>query len=258
MEQIKIIFFDIDGTLIDHATGKISAKTHEALRRLRKKGVLLCIATGRAPAAFPDFGDAQFHAFCAFNGSLCFTENRIIHSDPIPRDSVKKVLENATAIGRPISVATRDGLSANGWDQDLSDYYALSKLKLTASADFDAACCKNVYQIMLGCRESDHPAILKGTNDVKIAVSWERAVDVIPASSGKGVSVAKVLEHFGLVPSQALAFGDSYNDLEMLQAVGTGVAMGNAPDTLKAVANDVCKTVSEDGIYDYCIHHGLI
>ena len=258
MEQIKIIFFDIDGTLIDPATGNISAKTYEALRRLWEKDILLCIATGRAPVAFPDFGDAQFHAYCTFNGSLCFTEHGVIYSNPISQDSVKKVLENATAMGRPISVATQDGLSANGWDQDLSDYYALSKLKLTPSKDFYAACCKNVYQIMLGCREADHPAILKGTKDVKIAVSWDRAVDIIPTSSGKGVSVRKVLEHFNLEPSQALAFGDSYNDLEMLQAVGTGIAMGNAPDALKTIADDICRSVSEDGIYHYCIHHGLI
>ena len=55
-----------------------------------------------------------------------------------------------------------------------------------------------------------------------------------------------------------MAFGDSYNDIEMLQAVGTGVAMGNAPAQLKEIADDVCGRVSEDGIYRYCIEHGLI
>ena len=61
MEPVKIIFFDIDGTLLDHATGKISEKTHQVLRQLGEKGILLCIATGRAPTIFPDFGDAKFH-----------------------------------------------------------------------------------------------------------------------------------------------------------------------------------------------------
>lgn len=258
MEQIKIIFFDIDGTLIDPATKKISARTHAVLKWLREKGILLCIATGRSPAAFPDFGDAHFDAFCAFNGSLCFTEDTIIHSNPIPQESIKQVLKNATSIGRPISVATRDGLAANGWDKDLADYYALAKLELTPAEDFDTFCHKDVYQIMLGCRDSDHKDILEGTEGVKIAVSWDRAVDVIPASSGKGASIKEVLEFFHLKPAQALAFGDSYNDVEMLQAVGTGVAMGNAPDALKAIADDVCKSVSEDGIYDYCKTHNLL
>lgn len=258
MDHIKIIFFDIDGTLLDHTTGKISPKTQEALKKLREEGILLCIATGRSPIVFPDFGDAHFDAFCAFNGSLCFTQEEMIYSNPIPQESVNQVLENAESIGRPVSVATRNRMAANGWDTDLADYYTLANLELTPSEDFDAVRREKVYQIMLGCRESDHEAILRGTEGIKAAVSWERAVDIIPASSGKGVSIAKILEYFNLERSQAMAFGDSYNDMEMLQAVGIGVAMGNAPDALKAIADDVCGTVSQDGIYHYCVHHGLI
>lgn len=255
---VKIIFFDIDGTLVDHATGQISAKTHEALRLLRQKGILLCIATGRAPATLPDFGHARFDAFCTFNGSLCYTSEETIHSNPLSPSDVAQVLQNAAAIGRPVSVATRDRLAANGEDIDLADYYRLANLQLTVSKDFEAACREDVYQIMLGCRADNYPAILQGTTNVKIAVSWDRAVDVIAASSGKGASIKKVLKYFDLDASQALAFGDSFNDIEMLQAVGTGVAMGNAPAQLKAVADQVCDCVSEDGIYRYCVHHGLI
>ena len=93
---------------------------------------------------------------------------------------------------------------------------------------------------------------------MKIAISWDRAVDVIPASSGKGTAIARVLAGFGLDASQALAFGDGLNDLDMLQAVGTGVAMGNAVPQLKAVADEVCGPVDQDGIYHYCLSHGLI
>ena len=99
---------------------------------------------------------------------------------------------------------------------------------------------------------------MQGVTGVKLAVSWERAADVIPIFSGKGTSIEKVLRHFHLDASQAMAFGDSYNDIEMLQAVGTGVAMGNAADRLKEIADDICGHVSEDGIYHYCLQHGLI
>ena len=57
---------------------------------------------------------------------------------------------------------------------------------------------------------------------------------------------------------EALAFGDGGNDIEMLQTVGTGVAMGNALDHVKAIADDVCGHVAEDGIYHYCLEKGLI
>ena len=258
MNPIKIIFFDIDGTLVDHATGRISDKTHEVLRRLQEKGILLCIATGRSPVVIPNFGTFRFDAFCTFNGSLCYTENETIHSNSLSPKDVAKVLKNAASIGRPVSVATRDRMAANGIDEDLTDYYLLADLTLTVADDFDAVCQREVYQMMLGCRQTDHNTILKGTTDAKIAVSWERAVDVIPASSGKGLSVAKILQYFNLDASQAMAFGDSYNDIEMLQAVGTGVAMGNAAEGLKKIADAICGSVSEDGIYYYCVENGLI
>lgn len=258
MDPVKIIFFDIDGTLIDPATGKIPEKTYEALNRLREKGVRLCIATGRAPVCLPSFDGFHFDAYCAFNGSLCYTEEEIIHSDPLSPEDIATVLENAAAIGRPVSVATRHRLAANGIDEDLADYYRLANLTLTVAGDFERACEEDVYQVMLGCREPDHPAIVRGATGVKIAVSWSRAVDVIPATSGKGASIAKILAYFNLDASEALAFGDNYNDMEMLQAVGTGVAMGNATAALKEIADRVCRPVSEDGIYHYCVDNGLI
>ena len=56
----------------------------------------------------------------------------------------------------------------------------------------------------------------------------------------------------------AIAFGDGSNDIEMLQAVGIGVAMGNATEDVKAAADVICGDVTEEGIYYYCIEHGLI
>jgi len=258
MNQIRIIFFDIDGTLVDPQTGRISGKTILALTRLRERGVKLCISTGRAPFEVPDFGPLKFDAFCAYNGSLCCAGSRILHSNPIAPRDVAQVMKNAAGLGRPVSLATRDRLAANGLDQDLADYYRLAELELTVAPDFDAVCREDIYQIMLGCRPSDHDAIIRDAQGVKIAVSWDRAVDVIPASSGKGAAIAKMLEHFGLEASQALAFGDGQNDLDMLQTVGTGVAMGNAVPQLKAVADEVCGAVSEEGIYHYCVSRGLI
>lgn len=258
MNPIKIIFFDIDGTLVDPATGRIPVKTYETLSRLREKGILLCIATGRSPAALPDFGNFRFDAYCTFNGSLCYTERETIHSNPLSPKDVAKVLENAAGISRPVSVATRNRLAANGIDEDLADYYLLANLTLTVADDFDAACQEDVYQMMIGCRPSDYEALIRDADGARIAVSWDRAVDVIPISSGKGISIAKILRHFHLDDSQAMAFGDSYNDIEMLKAVGTGVAMGNAPAQLQKIADDVCGHVSEDGIFHYCIDHGLI
>lgn len=258
MTDIQIIFFDIDGTLVDPRTGRISDRTTETLNRLRESGRKLFIATGRPPASLPDLSHIAFDGFVTVNGSLCYTAREVIYHTPLAPEAVQKVIENAAALGRPVTVATRHRLSANGWDPDLADYYRLAGLELTVDPDFEKACREDVYQIMLGCREADHPAIIRDAAGADITFSWDRAADVIPAGSGKAQAILKVLEYYHLKPAQAMAFGDGCNDIEMLQTVGTGVAMGNAHPRVKAIAKDQCAPVWEEGIYHYCIRHCLI
>ena len=258
MKDIRIVFFDVDGTLIDMQKKQISEKTLETLHRLRKNGVLICLATGRPPASLPKIPGVDFDVYLTCNGSLCYTCEDVIFSNPIPAPDVQKVIHNAAALGRPVSVATKERLAANGWDTDLAEYYSFAHLELTVAEDFEEAARQEVYQVMLGCREQDYPAILEGISGARITASWDRAADVIPLNGGKGAGIQKILAYFHLTKEQALAFGDGNNDIEMLQSVGTGVAMENASAQLKAVADDICGHVAEDGIYHYCLRHGLI
>lgn len=258
MEKIKIIFFDIDGTLIDMRTKRISEKMLETLIRLKQQGILLCIATGRSPVSLPHFEGVEFDAFLTFNGSYCFNKHQTIFSNPIPAEDVQTIIRNAAAIGRPVSLATRERLAANGQDADLREYYSFAHLELETAEDFEEVAAEEIYQVMLGCVEAEYPAVMKDVHHAKIAAWWDRAVDIIPSDGGKGIGVEKILEYYQLDRSQALAFGDGNNDIEMLQAVGTGVAMENASPQLKAAADAVCGHVAQDGIYHYCIRRGLI
>lgn len=258
MNQIKIIFFDIDGTLIDMKKKVISEKMKETLIRLKENGILICIATGRTPVTMPKFDFVDFDAFLTFNGSYCFNKKDAIFSNPIPTEDVKKIISNAAAIGRPVSIATKERLSANGRDQDLVDYYKIAKLEVEVTDDFEQVAEEEIYQIMMGCYKEEYDSMMKGIEGARITGWWDRAVDIIPANGGKGVGVEKILEYYHLDKSEALAFGDGNNDIELLQAVGCGVAMENASEQLKAIADDVCGHVAEDGIYHYCLKHGLI
>ena len=258
MNQIKIIFFDIDGTLVDMQTKQISAKTTEALRRLKENGIKICIATGRSPISLPKFDGVDFDAYLTFNGSYCYNQSGAIFSNPICTEEVQRIIQNATRIGRPVSVATKDRLAANGADDDLEEYYAFAHQVLTVAADFESVCQEEIYQVMLGCREDDYSAILDGVQGAKITAWWDRAVDIIPAGGGKGMGIQKILDYYHLDRTEAMAFGDGNNDIEMLKAVGCGVAMENASQELKAVAGEICGHVAEDGIYHYCLKNGLI
>lgn len=77
-------------------------------------------------------------------------------------------------------------------------------------------------------------------------------MDIIPANGGKGLGVKKVLDYVPFTKEEAIAFGDSINDIEMLQAVGTGIAMDNASQDV------ICGSVREEEIYRYCKENHLI
>ena len=258
MDTVKMIFFDIDGTLIDMQKKQISEKTLEALRRLKANGIKICLATGRSPMTLPHFDDLEFDACCTFNGSYCYAGDRVIFSNPIPQTDVRRIIDNAARIGRPVSLATENCLAANGRDRDLIDYFAVIDLDVDIAPDFDDVAKRQVYQIMSGGYREEYGDLLKDVSGAKIAAWWHRAVDIIPSSGGKGKGIEKILEYFGLSRDQTMAFGDGNNDLEMFQAVGKGVAMGNASVELKAASQEICGDVAEDGIYHYCIEKGLI
>ena len=111
---------------------------------------------------------------------------------------------------------------------------------------------------MLCCIKSEYDDILKGTTDVEITAWWDKAVDIIPSSSGKGKAVNNILAYYGFSKDESIAFGDGNNDIEMLKAVGTGVAMENSNNDVKAAADVVCKSVEDDGVYYYLVENEII
>ncbi len=257
--MIRIAFFDIDGTLLDFGSKSMTPRMEETLSRLHDAGVLLCIATGRAPLTLPWFAHSGFDIWMTFNGSWCFDRDGQIFSNPLPKDGILKVVANAASIGRPVSLATKDRFAANGLDSDLLDYYGISGFRLEVADDFmDIIDKEDVYQLMMGCYPTEYDAVMDGVEGARIAAWWDRAVDIIPSDGGKGRALLHILERYGIDPDDAIAFGDGDNDIEMLKAAGTGIAMGNASDALRAAADDVCRTAAEDGIYHYCLSHGLI
>ena len=258
VKDIKIAFFDVDGTLVDMEKKVITPAMIETLKRLKENGIILCMATGRGPYMVPTFSGVDFDAFLSFNASYCYTKEEVIFENPIPIEDVKKVVANATAINRPISVANVEGCVANGCDKDLADYFAIGKQEVKVADDFEKIMNGKVYQLMVGCGAEEYDSLLKDVDGARIAAWWMRAADVIPAKGNKGVGVRKVLEYYHLEKENAIAFGDGSNDIEMLQAVGIGVAMKNATDDVKAVADVICGHVAEDGIYHYCKEQGLI
>lgn len=258
MKDIKIIFFDIDGTLIALDRDNISKKTQIALNKLKDKGIKIAIATGRGTVQIPKFDGVDFTTYLSFNGSLCTDHGEDIHTNPIGKDDLYRLMENAKDMDKPLSLAGKDFFVTNYLDEDLEQYYSFGSAMPDLVDDLRYFIeNKNIYQTYMSLRESEYERALEGTKDIKIAAWWDRAVDIIPKTAGKGRAIEKVLDYYGFRKDQALAFGDGNNDIEMFEKI-RGIAMANASEDLKDLAYDTCKSVDEDGIYHYLKDKELI
>ena len=187
-----------------------------------------------------------------------------------PTDKTVKALNSLRQNGILLCMATGRGylsipkfkditfIVTNGTDEHLEEYFKFGNETLTIADNFDELCKEDIYQIMCACRKEEYAQILQGTENTQITAWWDKAADIIPLNCGKGNAVNAVLNYYGLSKDEAIAFGDGRNDIEMLEAVGTGVAMGNAIDEVKARADVICKSVEEDGVYHYCLEKKLI
>ena len=251
MENIKIIFFDIDGTLIPLGESGPREKTIEALKLLKESSIKICIATGRSPIQIPIIDQIDFDCQLTFNGSLCYNEEGDIFSNSLSKDDLLTFIKNARDMNKPLGLASKSDYVANFLDDDLAQYFSFGSSSPTMVDDIEAFALNNdVYQMVMPIRKEEYERALKDTKALKITAWWDRAVDVIPHKGGKGQAVDKILEYYGFDKSEALAFGDGDNDIEMFEKV-RGVAMANASEKLKNISYDTCKSVNEDGVYYY-------
>ena len=256
--MVKMIFFDIDGTLIAMGKRKMTARTEETLIRLKENGIRICIATGRPLREIPRFERVQFDAFLTFNGSYCCTNREVIYANPICPEDVNQVLENAAKRYRYVALATLERMGVNGKDPNLEEYLAHANQIINVAEDYDQLKQQPIYQMMIPCSPDEYDFFTSGTKNVTMT-SWSTiAADVIPANGGKGVAVEKMMAYYGISPDETMAFGDGKNDIGLLKTVGMGVAMGNASEEVKRHAKAICLSVEEDGIYHYCKHMNLI
>src|SRR5699024_10629828 len=107
---------------------------------------------------------------------------------------------------------------------------------------------RRIYQALLFC-EQDDEAFLSQHPELNFIRWHDLSCDVLPGGGSKAVGINKIMKASGLSKEHSFAFGDGFNDIEMLQEAGTGIAMGNAVEPLKQVADHMTAKVEEDGIF---------
>jgi Cof subfamily protein (haloacid dehalogenase superfamily) len=245
----KIVFFDIDGTLLDHDK-KLPDKTKEAIIELKKNGTFVAIATGRAPFMFEGLRkELGIDSYISFNGSYVVFENELIYKQPLHKHELEQLHTSAEQLGHPMLFMDEKTMKSSVMHHKYIEE-CMGSLKFPhPQLDPNFYHNREIFQSLLFIEEKDIN-LYQGQYSQFEFIRWHRySVDILPFGGSKAEGIKKMIDRLGFNIQDVYAFGDGLNDMQMLQTVGTGVAMGNALEELKTHAQFVTKDVNEDGIW---------
>lgn len=262
MNNPKIIFFDIDDTLLAKGATSIVSSTQQALVKLREKGIITAIATGRSPAVLPqvikDFiEEMDIEMLVSINGQYVRYQNRPLVGFTMNDATIAPISRHLDQLNIPYALVSEHELRISQENQALVQ--ALRELGIPYQLISQAQQPIDVYQMLAFYPQEYEAEVQRGLpNNVKTVRWHENGADILDKHGSKARGIQAALNQLGLTMADAMAFGDGMNDIEMMQAVGFGVAMGNAVDELKAIADYVCPSIDEDGIWRALVDLGVI
>ncbi|VEF48562.1 Cof-like hydrolase [Bacillus freudenreichii] len=251
------MFFDIDGTLLDEEKN-LPASAKEAIHTLQKNGIYTAIATGRAPFMISSLlEELNIDSYVCFNGQYVVFENKLIYANPINTGVLESIQQTANKHGHALVYMNELTLKTNTKHNDRIQK-SLGTLKLAyPQYDPEFFIDREIYQALLFTKENEAD-YLSTFDDVSFIRWHEYSLDIVPKGGSKARGIEELIGRLGMNMNEVYAFGDGLNDIEMLQEVGTGVAMGNAHDIVKEHADIVTTNVEHDGLVKGLKEVGLL
>lgn len=278
--MIRAIFFDIDGTLLA-SSAKTLLSTRKSISKARRQGILVGIATGRGPVHLDEQIDhIRLDAFVTYNGQLVYTNRDIIYSHPFSQETLQKLVEYADSHQRQLLFESANHMEGSGivelsqkkWPKRFfhlipknlpvarinQGLRLLKKIKKPEPYENLPILKDLIYQVVMLSPMNEMPRLKALFPRCHFTRSNIITVDIIPSGGSKMIGIKKVCKHFDIPLEDVMAFGDSWNDIEMLSGVGIGIAMENSPEEVKAAADYVTASNDHDGISKAFEHFGII
>lgn len=254
MNTPRLVALDMDGTLLITG-GDIPQSFWPVLTQSREQGMTIAPASGRQLATLRDmFAQDAPDTFIAENGAVVWHEGEVVSTTPMPEAPVRRLveaLEDApftayAVVCAPEVCFTRQDLPTEISDEINNYYHSRKELASLIDAPLNATVKLALY--IQGDAETEALDWVKDrVPELRVLLSSKHWIDIMHPDADKGRALEALAETLGVDAADTAAIGDYLNDLGMLQAAGHAVAMGNAHGDVKAIADEVCGTVAEEG-----------
>lgn len=252
----RLLVADIDGTLVT-SDREITPGVLRAVREAQARGVKVCLATGRMwPSAAPYFQrlGADPPAIL-YNGGLVydFSTDTVFRRVPLAYEHARIVLELLYEFPQVQPHLFVDDRVYTGRVNEFTERYRRKDgLQVQEVGDLVAFLPPTPMKILIIGQSPDlvraYDRIKALPMDINAVFSEETYLEILPAGSSKGSALEFLVQRLGIPLKAVIAVGDNLNDLEMIRLAGLGVAMGNAPEALRAQADYVTATNDEEGL----------
>lgn len=255
MPEYKLVALDLDDTLLN-SNLNISDGNREAINKAKELGVKVTISTGRmyrSALAIAKELDLK-SPLITYQGALIkdpVSEQTIVHR-PLPMQQALEVIDLGYQRGYPINVYVNDNLYIDHITPEAEHYARTSEVPLNPVGDLRKFLREEPTKVLfIGHNEElddFHLELQEKYPQLHITKSKSYYLEVMHPLATKGHALQYLAAILDIPMEQVIAIGDSYNDVDMINAAGLGVAMGNSWDKVKEIADYVTYTHDEDGV----------
>ena len=271
----KLVFLDIDGTLTTPGSNEPPKSALEAIRGAREAGHMVFLCSGRNLSMLQPLLKFGFDGAVASSGGYVFTGDQLLFDCPMTSEQQQLAMYLFKENGIFRTVEAKDGsfcdegladflYSSTGGNSELLRWRKAleSDLGIRPMAEYDG---RPIYKIifMFGDPKQLEPVRQALEREFAFVIQEQFGAacfngELVNRRFDKGTGVRAVAKHFGYALEDTIGFGDSMNDLEMIETVGTSVCMANGSEQLKARCNMVVPAVEEDGLAEGFRRLGLL
>lgn len=261
-----MIVTDLDGTLLN-TENTISDRNKAVFRQAKEKGIIPVVATGRIDKegwfVAEAIGGTEY--MLSGNGGVVrdYKKDIVIFEDALSREIIKSFMELVNKYdGIFVQAHTIDGcvctkktfpeMATAGWADEYVRKFKNQQIVIENMTNYLDEHHLEVSKFVISSTDFDKlDKIQKRAGLIQGLVAlrpMNYCLECIPEGVDKGLGLTKLCDYLGIKLSDVMVIGDSDNDIEMLEIAGTKIAMGNAYDCVKAIADYVVSTNNEDGV----------